>query len=177
MGRLDKDMSEEYWTIADDYSPELMEIAYMDHLQKPAGREFLDLLLLYGFGAVLVIMVLMLVIRFLLKFIKVVKKEDKHKYPLRLWSIVMSILPCLVLLLFMMMMMSTAKPAYTFTWMSMAIGLITILQILMAGYGIFKNRKAEIPVKSKIYNRAIIILTVFTVIDICYWNLFMFWKI
>jgi uncharacterized membrane protein YecN with MAPEG domain len=176
MGKLSKDMSKEYWIMSDEDSS-LMEIAYMDYLKYTASRSFLELFLLTLFGAGLVLAILMLIIRFIRGLIRVVTKKERHKYPLRIWSTIMSLLPLFVIVLFLMMVGSMSQPAYTFTWMCMVIGLIAIIGILMGAYGIIKNTVADIPSGSKIYNWIVISITIIMIINICYWNLFMFWKI
>jgi len=44
-------------------------------------------------------------------------------------------------------------------------------------YGIIKNVRADLPRIQKIYNYMIIIVLILTVIYVCYWNMFMFWRI
>lgn len=176
MGKLSKDMSKEYWVMSDENSS-LMEIAYMDYLKNPASRSFLELFILALFGAGLVYAILMIIIRFVRGLIRAASKKERHRYPLRIWSIFTSLLPLFVIVLFLMMVSSMARPAYTFTWISMAIGLIGIVGIIMGAYGIIINSAADIPKGSKIYNWTIISIIIIMIINICYWNLFMFWKI
>ncbi len=177
LGTLDKDMTREYWTISDDYSPSVMDIAYMDFIRLPAIESLLNLATLALFAVAVVFMLIMLVVRIIMFIVRLIKKGEKHKYPLRVWSVILSVLPLFVPLGFLMMLTSTSQPSYTFAWIPVLICILAVVMIAMLIYGCIRNIKAELPKASKAYNWAIIACTLITILNIGYWNLYMFWKL
>ena len=67
--------------------------------------------------------------------------------------------------------------ASTYAWMFGAIGVLGIVMIVFSVYGAVGMVKRKSSRIRKIYNGTVLFLLISTVVNIGYWNLFMFWAL
>ena len=82
-----------------------------------------------------------------------------------------------MLLLYLMIMSAVYQPVNTYLWMFIAIGVIALLLAGLLAFGVVRNIRGGYSKGVKLYNWAVIFFGVVAVINICYWNLFMFWEV
>jgi len=150
-----------------------IEFAYMDYQEISGSRRFAESFTFGSYIAGLIFLAVTLLGRLLLKLFR----KNKEKRELSLWSIISSVLPFTITILYLYSISSVSYPSSRYIWALIAIGVITVLMCAAALYGIIKNVRADLPRIQKIYNYMIIIVLILTVIYVCYWNMFMFWRI
>lgn len=182
--RIDEWEEDEYWEYVQNVSKEtdsMICYAYGDYLRVPLLIFVVEIALLFlwlaalGFSAVVLIMKL-------LKYIywKLYKKQSIRKQQFfKKWSATASILQLFgaALLTIVMGKVSTYAVGYTYIWMFSLFGLLALVMMAMVIVGFMKIRKNKCSRKSKVLHFMISIFMMVTVINICYWNLFMFWCI
>jgi hypothetical protein len=72
---------------------------------------------------------------------------------------------------------SAYEVSSSYTWIFAVIGAAMLIMIVMAVYGVCRMRKIFSSRKRKLYNIGVEISLVITVLNILYWNLFMFWAL
>lgn len=122
-------------------------------------------------------------ITILVKFIgfifnKIKKKEGNLKV-LGKWSNLACILQVIVLLFLAAVISMASNYAWgiTYSWMFAVIGIIAIVMIGLICYGFLKITKNLSSKKRKFFNYTILLSMLITVVNILYWNLFMFWAL
>lgn len=171
MSGFSKDLSKEYWTLTRKGSLSDIELAYMDYFQVPGYQAILEMALLLLFAAGLVFL--------LISFIAgiVLRKREKMRRPLTLWSFLTGLMPFLITALYMLILQSVYRPVGTYLWMFIAIGVIELALIVLAVFGIVRNIRLKLSKGVKIHNWIVIFFAVLTIVNTAYWNMFMFWKI
>lgn len=84
------------------------------------------------------------------------------------------VLPPLVLAVVSAM---TYRLAASYIWTFAVIGVLALAMLALTVLGITKLRGAELSKKGRVLNIFILLALVLSVINICYWNIFMFWTV
>lgn len=177
MGGLSKDLSKEYWTLTAGEEQNILEIGYMDYVEISPFRVFIEYVLLFLYAICMIILIIMLPVRLVGMIIKKTSGKETDKYALRFWSVAATALIVAVPVLNLMMLQSTAMPSTSYVWISQVIcGIMVALAVLIV-YGLIKNIRTKLPFKWKVYNFFAIVASVISVVNILYWDLYMFWKI
>lgn len=118
----------------------------------------------------------------LMKGIRLVIYKVRHRKPeivLGKWSACASGLQLLGVILLMAAVLKVSKYAVasTYAWMFGAIGLLGIAMAVFAVYGVAAVMKTKSSIVRKIYNSAVIFFLIVTIVNIGYWNIFMFWAL
>lgn len=68
----------------------------------------------------------------------------------------------------------------TYMWMFAALGIIAVMMDILCVYGLFRNNKGDkqfLKVRQRVFNNITAGFLVVTVVNVLYWNLFMFWSV
>jgi CubicO group peptidase (beta-lactamase class C family) len=171
---LTKDLDKEYWTLITDGSSSTIELAYMDYTKVPTSQVLFEYVILILFAVGLVFSIISLIWG-MIRALKH-KKNDKINGFLSTWSVVTNILPLVILFMFLMVMQSVYNPSNTYLWMFIVIAVVTLCMAVMDVVGIVRNIRFNLTHNIKVYNYLSIFFSVIAIINVLYWNLFMFWK-
>ena len=68
----------------------------------------------------------------------------------------------------------------TYVWMFAAIGIIAVIMGVLCLYGLIRNRKVDrqrLKVRQRVFNNVTVFFLLVAVVNVLYWNLFMFWEV
>ncbi len=171
MAGLNKDMGSEYWLLNDSVANKAIEFSYMDYFEVEPVKAIGENVMLYLFAGGLIFSFISLIVGIILR------KREKKRRPLSWWSFLTGFLPFVVAFLYLMILQAIYSPLKQYLWMFIAIGVIAVLLAVLAVYGIVRIARMEMSKGVMIYNCFVIFFAVVAIVNICYWNLFMFWKL
>lgn len=154
-----------------------IEYPYTDYYGITIGEMIFELcivglcLLLVSFN------IIALIVRGIKRLIRIRKKTPAKK--LAVWSAMSTgtEILTLALLFYVAKNVSAYALGSSYQWAIAAIGIIAIIMSLLAVRGIFGNVKADLKKIDKVYNFIVGITLIMMVVNIGYWNMFMFWKL
>ena len=150
-----------------------------DHIRVPLPSFLFESGLVLLWGSVFLISLIHLVIQFL-HFLTRWKKHQKKTWKrMERWNTLAGSLQVLLLCILGMILadLLEARMAYTYTWKFAVIFILTMLFVLTSIYGIIQLRTVQLPSKAKVYYSLTFAGLLITIINILYWNLYMFWAI
>ena len=167
----------EFWAVSKMGDRTVVERSYFDFAEEPAGKMAFEVGLVLIMAILTIIGLVSLICRLILCLIRLVKR-DKNKRKLALWSTVGCILPLCSVLLYFYAQSSLKTTSNHYVWAFAVIAVLTLVMIAMLIYGCMKNISADGLTKAqKAYNFCVVALLVVTVVFVCYWQMYMFWKI
>lgn len=151
---------------------------YADYVRVPMWQFVLEMASFILAIVAAVFAVLSLLVKLVRRIVCAVRRRQ-CVIPMGRWSTLASVSQLLFLLLFAVMayMAFTYETASSYLWVSGAMGIVAAGMAGMVIYGILKLRRTDSTKKRKAYNVLTALLLAVTVCNICYWNLFQFWKI
>lgn len=167
------------WVYSDSQGAEKVTYAYADIVRVSTAEFALEIgittLMLIG----LLFSLISLLARLIRRLIYLAKGKTPAKLALGAWSIWSGILQMLVLILifFAVMLISSYEPSKNCVWVFVLMCIIAVLMTGMAVYGLMKFRKTPGSRKMKVYHAAVLFSLIITVVNILYWNMFMFWMV
>lgn len=164
----------EYWDYSEKIDGNRIEFAYMDFYRVPDSQALLEYASLALLGLSIVLLFLSLVGR---GIVRIIFRKNKEKAPLAKWSFLSSFLPLATVALYLNAFTSMSLLFDKYKTIFIIILVLVIIMAIMAIYGLVKNISANISKKQKIFNYFVVVTLIITVIDACYWNIFMIWKI
>jgi len=181
-GNIDETDKDRLWIFDDSGKQNKIIFSYEDQIQTSlpfflmeVGLVFLWMIA-FGFSAVsLCVRGIMVLVR------KVTGKVDKKK-KLGLWSTIAA-LTQLVTLLFLILIIhnvSTYAMGDTYIWMFAAIGVSAVVMGVLCVYGLIRNHQGDrqlLKVRQRVFNNATAVFLLVAVVNVLYWNLFMFWEV
>ena len=128
--------------------------------------------------AVVLFSVISLLVKLIRKIVCVCRKEQTAM-PQGKWSTLSAVVQVLtvVLVLVMVIQAKTYATASSYVWIPAILGVIAIIMIGLAVYGMVTIRKTENTKKRKFFNWATSVMLLITPLNIIYWNLFMWWQL
>lgn len=105
-----------------------------------------------------------------------------EKTKLGRWSAAAAVLQLLALLLLILIIynVSTFAMGDTYIWMFAALGVLAFAMGTLCVYGVIHNNKLDsqyLKKRQKVFNNVTAFFLLVAVVNVLYWNLFMFWKV
>lgn len=175
---FDEVESDEFWMMGTSSGIEKICFPYADYVRVPVWQFVLEMALFVLWIAALAFSIISLLVKFIRRIVCVCRKKSII-IPLGKWSMLAAIvqLATIVVLAVAVARASSYALASSYTWMVVMIGVIAVLMAVLIVYGIVTLQKTESTIKRKIFNWVTVVLMAITVVNIMYWNLFMWWKI
>lgn len=169
---------DEAWMVGTSGGVEKICFPYGDYVRVPVWQFVSEMALFLLEIAALLFSVVSLLVRLIRRGVAVCRKK-RLTIPLGRWSLlsaVMQVAAGVVLAAMASRAMSYAL-ADSYIWTMAAFAVLAVLMTGLILSGIVMLPKTESTKKRKVYNWAAVISLAVTVINIVYWNLFMWWKI
>lgn len=174
IGEVDEDT---LWAADENAGLRKIVYSYGDYVEVPSAVFVLEMgLFLLWIAAVLFSMISLLV-RLIVIIVRRLRKKEPVKNVLGKWSTAAGLLQLLVLfLLFAVLVCISVYIRWnSYAWLFAVFGLLAFAMAGMSIYGVVKNRGAQLKTGQKVFNYFTVVFMVVTVVNILYWNLFMFW--
>lgn len=170
--------SDEFWMMGTSGGVEKICSAYSDYVRVPIWQFVLEMALFVLWIVALAFSIISLLVKCIRKIVCVCRKKSVIIL-LGKWSMLAAIVQvaAIVMLATAAAQASSYALASSYTWMVVMIGVIAVLMAVLIVYGIVTLQKTESTIKRKIFNWVTVVLMAITVVNIMYWNLFMWWKI
>lgn len=170
--------ADEAWMVGTSGDTEKICFPYADYVRVPLWQFVLEMSLFILEIAALLFSVISLLVKGIRKIVCLCRKRQII-VPLGRWSTLAAAAQLFAVLL--LAVMASQAFAYalasSYAWVTVAFGLVAVFMAGLLLYGIGMLLKTESTKKRKCYNWAVVILLGATIVNIVYWNLFMFWKI
>lgn len=151
--------------------------SYGDYVEVPTAVFLLEMGLFLLWIAAVLFSFVSLLVRLILVIVRKLRKKEPAKNLLGKWSTAAGLLQILALILLSAVIICVS--AYvrwnTYVWIFVLFGILAIVMASMSVYGIVKNRGTQLKKRQKVFNYFTVGFMVVTVVNILYWNLFMFW--
>lgn len=169
---------DEFWALDTSGGVEKICYPYADFIRIPVWEMVLELALVLLWIVSVIFSVLSIFIKLIRKIVYICRKKQTL-VPLNGWSALAAIVQVIAVVLLVVIVISALNyaAAGSYIWASVAFGPVAVLAVGMDIYGIIRIRKTESTKKRKFYNWITAIMLAIMVVNILYWNLFMFWKI
>lgn len=176
--RFTKMESNEFWATSSESGADIIYCTDSDLIRVSALEVTSGVVLVLFYGIALFVSVISLIVKLIRKIIYTCMKKPLL-IPMGKWSTLSSILQITSCILFCVMAVqaiSYALPS-TYIWALVAFTPIAIAMIGCIIYGIKLFPKCQATKIRKFYHILTIILLITTVINILYWNVFMWWEV
>ncbi len=169
---------DEFWVMETGNAVEKVCYPYSDFVRVPVWEFVVEVALVVLWIAALLFSIVSLFVKLVRKIICVYKKKQLA-IPLGRWSTLVVCAQIVTAILFAIMAVLALNFALSisYIWMSVVMGGMVIFMIGLIIYGTVVILKNETSKKRKFYNLIAVIMLATTVVNIFYWNLFMWWKI
>lgn len=170
---------EEFWVYDSSDGMAKISYTYGDMTRVPMAVFLLEVGLFFLWIGSLGFSLVSLLVKMIRFLMNKVRHREGRKILLGRWSTLscMFQLALSVLLAAAMTMMSGYELYRNYAWIFAVIGIIGIVMTGMMVYGFARNLKAPSGKGRKIYNILTVFFMAVTVVNILYWNLFMFWEV
>lgn len=174
----DEAESDEFWAIGTSGGVEKICFSYADYVRVPVWEIVLELALVLLWIVSVIFSVLSIVVKLIRKIVYVCRKKQ-IAIPLNGWSTLSAVVQMIAVALVAVIALSAFSyaTAGSYVWASAVYGIVAVFMAGLVIYGIVKLRKTESTKKRKFYNWITVVMLAVMVVNILYWNLFMFWKI
>ncbi|MBQ8827507.1 MAG: serine hydrolase [Oscillospiraceae bacterium] len=155
-----------------------IRMPYGDYVKIPVGVFVLEAVLFILLLAVPVLSFLSLIVKLIVYIIRKIMKKDTA-LPLGRWNIISGSVQTVFIVLLGFVAVSAFGYALssTYAWAIAVAGILAVIMLVLAVYGFVKLPKTESGKFRKFCNYTTAVCLAVTVVNIAYWNLFMFWKI
>lgn len=176
---IDEVDEQELWIAENESGLQKIVYSYGDYVKVPTYTFIGEMSLFILWTIAILFSMVSLVIRAMGKVIQNVKKESRRKTELSRWSAIAAVLQLAAFVMLIMIIgnVSNYSLGNTYAWMFAVIGIIAIVMCIMCWYGLKKNRKAELKTYQKVFHYVTIACMMITIVNIVYWDLFMFWGV
>lgn len=170
---------EEMWAAGNQDGIEKVCYAYGDLLKVPTATFGLEMGLFFLWVAAVGFSVISLFVKWIRILVRKIRHKETPQIVLGKWSTGSAFLQLIALgLLVAVIIQVSGYVLYrSYQWMFAGFGLVALGMGLTAAYGIWKIKKYPSTKKRKAYNICVVGLLLVTVVNICYWNLFVFWMV
>lgn len=174
IGEVDGD---ELWLADESAGLRKIVYSYGDYVEVPTAEFVLEMGLFLLWIAAVLFSIISLLVQLILVIVRKLRKKEPAKNALGKWSTAVGLLQLLALiLLFAVIVCVSAYVRWNaYVWMFVLFGILAIVMVCMSVYGIVKNRGAKLKKRQKVFHYFTVGFMVVTVVNILYWNLFMFW--
>lgn len=169
---------DEFWITETGAGAEKICFSYGDYVRVPVWQFVLEMALFFLGIAAFVFSIISLFVRLIRKIVGVCRKKQVS-IPLGRWSLLAAILQ--VTAVAMLAVMASQAMSYaladSYAWTTVVIAVVAVLMAGFILYGIAMLKRTESTKKRKLYNWITVVFLAVTVVNVMYWNLFMWWKI
>lgn len=191
-GGIDETDEGSLWIFDDSGQRSKIVFAYEDQIQTslPLFLMEVGLILLwiiaFGFSAVsLLVRGIMILVHFCRKRNASAEKaagETGLRKRFGIWSTAAALLQLVTFVLLVLIIDHVSSYALgdTYVWMFAAIGIIAVIMGVLCLYGLIRNRKVDrqrLKVRQRVFNNVTVFFLLVAVVNVLYWNLFMFWEV
>lgn len=168
---------ETYWATGND-GVEKVCYPYGDWVDVPTWEFVLELGLVILWVIAVLFSLISLPVKIIVKLVRICRKK-KQPVPLSWWSSLAAVAQVMLIALIVLTvsLVSSYATANTYMWVFWLVALLMCLMVGMVIYGARKLRIVEFNRKCKLYNGMTIAMLVVTVVNMLYWNLFMWWYV
>lgn len=168
---------EDYWAVGND-GVEKVCYPYSDWVDVPTWEFGLEIGLVLLWLIAVVFAILSLLIKGIMALVRAIRKRKVQK-PMSRWSSLAAVfqIVVIVLILLAVSLVSAFATADTYIWIVYVLTALMCAMFGMAVYGIVKSCKTQLSKKCRFYNWITIVLLLTTVVNMVYWNVFMWWYI
>lgn len=191
-GGIDETDEGSLWIFDDSGQRSKIVFAYEDQIQTSLPLFLMEVgliflwIIAFGFSAVsLLVRGIMILVHFCRKRNASAEKaadETGLRKRFGIWSTAAALLQLatFVLLVLIIDHVSTYALGDTYVWMFAAIGIIAVIMGVLCLYGLIRNRKVDrqrLKVRQRVFNNVTVFFLLVAVVNVLYWNLFMFWEV
>lgn len=181
-GGIDETDEGSLWIFDDSGERNKIVFAYEDQIQTSlplflmeVGLAFLWIIA-FGFSAV------SLLVRGVMILVRKVTGKAYTKKRLGLWSTIAALMQLVTLLFLVLIIHNVSSYALgdTYVWMFAAIGVFAVVMGIMCVSGLIRNHKVDrqlLKVRQRVFNNVTAFFLLVAVVNVLYWNLFMFWEV
>lgn len=168
---------ETYWAIGND-GVEKVCYPYGDWVDVPTWEFVLELGLVILWVIAVLFSLISLPAKVIVKLVRIFRKK-KQPVPLSWWSSLAAVAQVMLIALIVLTvsLVSSYAIAKSYMWVFWLVALLMCLMVGMVIYGVRKLSTVELSKKCKFYNGITIAMLAVTVVNILYWNLFMWWYV
>lgn len=163
----------EYWAAGSANGVDIVCMPYGDYLRVSPGTIALEVALVAAWGVALVcaaVSVVAAVGR------RCLRRPRKTLGGWRFAAALSQLAAAVAVAVIVQQAMSYAV-ASSYSWLCGVIGVLALVMLVLAGWGGVRLRRALLTKRQRLWNGVVVLLLLVTVVNIGYWNLFMWWKI
>lgn len=170
--------AEDFWATGSSGDVEKICFGYGDYVRIPVWEFVLEMALVILWVVSLVFSVLSLLIKGIRRLICICRKK-KCEIPMGKWSTVAAFVQIgnILLLVWMAIQAFSYAVADSYLWCFGVFGVLALVMLGLAVYGMCRQRKVPMTRKRRFYNGTTVVLLVSSLVNILYWNLFMGWRV
>lgn len=191
-GGIDETDEGSLWIFDDSGQRSKIVFAYEDQIQTSLPLFLMEVglvflwIIAFGFSAVsLLVRGIMLLVHFCRKRNALAEKaagETGLRKRFGIWSTAAALLQLVTFVLLVLIIDHVSSYALgdTYVWMFAAIGIIAVIMGVLCLYGLIRNRKVDrqrLKVRQRVFNNVTVFFLLVAVVNVLYWNLFMFWEV
>lgn len=170
---------DEFWVYNMENGVEKVSYSYSDYVAVPTHVFIGEMALFILWVVATLFSLISLLVKGIRYVINRICRKERVGYVLGTWSGIscgLQIVP-VILLLAVMVKISEYDLSSSYTWMFALCGVFPIVMVALAIYGVGKMIRTPSSKVRKVYNLAVICSLVVTVVNILYWELYMFWAV
>lgn len=191
-GGIDETDEGSLWIFDDSGQRSKIVFAYEDQIQTSLPLFLMEVgliflwIIAFGFSVVsLLVRGIMLLVHFCRKRNALAEKaagETGLRKRFGIWSTAAALLQLVTFVLLVLIIDHVSSYALgdTYVWMFAAIGIIAVIMGVLCLYGLIRNRKVDrqrLKVRQRVFNNVTVFFLLVAVVNVLYWNLFMFWEV
>lgn len=169
---------DQFWMTSINNGIEKICYPYEDYIRIPVWQFVLEMVLFFLLIAIPLFSIISLLIK-IFRMMTYAYRKKTNIIPLGIWSTIAAFVQLITFLLFIigLIKLSIYALSSSYIWIFMTFNIMIIIITALIIYGTMMLRKTNSTKKRKFYNRVTLILLKITILNIGYWNLFMFWEI
>ena len=186
-GNVDGD-EDQLWIYDDSGERSRIVYDYEDQIRTSLAMFLVEAGLAFLWIAAFVFSAVSLLVRGILCLVRICRKsgvsaENIHgKKKSGLWSAGAAVLQLTALLLLFLLLynVSTYALGDTYVWIFMAVGILAIVMGVLCVYGLIRNNKGDrslLKMRQRVFDHITAFFLLVAVVNVLYWNLFMFWEV
>ncbi|MDE6053564.1 MAG: beta-lactamase family protein, partial [Lachnospiraceae bacterium] len=181
-GGIDAEDERSLWIYDDSGKRSKIVFAYEDQIQTSLPLFLMEVGLVFLWIAAFGFLAVSLLVHGIVILVRRVRGKAYVKKKLGLWSTAAALLQLNILLFLILVMYNVSHYALgdTYIWMFAMIGVFAIVMGVLCVYGIIQNNKGDkqlLKVRQRVFNNITAVFLMVAVVNVLYWNLFMFWEV
>lgn len=178
---IDAAHEDELWIFDDSGKRDKIVYSYGDYIQISMLGFVMKIGLILLWLAAIVFSAASLLIRGIMIIVRKAARKAPVKKKLGIWSTTAALLQLIVIFFLILIMggVSSYAPGDTYIWMFAVLGVIAVVMCIMCVYGVLCNHKDKqfLKIRQQVFHYITVGFLLVTVINVLYWDLFMFWTV